>query len=64
MSFKQDQEYLLNLCRFCGKQANTKIMKKVRQRFCKKVQDEIFIFYGLDILIDTDDHPKVMRCHC
>ena len=45
-------------------QTDTQIWKKGRQRFCENVQDEIFIFYGLDILSDTDDHPKVMCCRC
>ena len=39
-------------------------MEKAHQRFCENVQDEIFTFYGLDISSDTDDHPKVMCCHC
>ena len=46
MSFQQLQEYLLNLCRICAKQGeiDTQIRKKGRQRFCKNVQDNIFIF--------------------
>ena len=66
MSSKQHQEYLFNLCRICRKQAqtDTQIRKKACQRLCENVQDETFIFYGLHISTDTDDHPKVMCCHC
>lgn len=66
MSIEHHQQCLSNMCRICGARALTfnQLRKNFRKRFCENVKDEIYMFYGIDVSSDTENHPKVMCLAC
>ena len=60
------QSCLKNSCRICGNRAQTfaEIAEGKKPHFCDQHKDKIYFFYGIDVIYDSNLHPKVMCSAC
>ena len=66
-SLEYHNSCLSNMCRICGQRAQTfaQIRKKISPVMCKNNQDEIYIFYGIDVANENENlFPKKMCSKC
>ena len=66
-SLEYHNSCLSNMCRMCGQRAQTfaQMRKKNSPVMCKNNQDEIYIFYGIDVANENENlFPKEMCSKC